>query len=244
MNMSYTNRFKDGINIAKEALENAIKDHMNAVDVGNKELDHQLNMQRQIVQLQSEWLLHTAKVYQSLEALTQQIDSRVFTHTVQTADDTAINTTSPTAHDMLTKIQQTISATNPTPRAVPKRSASVTSTQRLLTVLDDWEFTKAQQLVFQETTYNVRSYRDMYAIFFRTVFQLYGDDIERRLKTIINKRKKPFIIRDPSVFLVPIPVGEYFTEGNLSATAIRRNMAMIMEMYQLPIDSVKVFVTT
>lgn len=244
MNMSHANRFKDGINIAKDALENAIKDHMNAVDVGNKELDHQLHLQRQIVQLQSEWLLHTAKVYQSLEALTQQIDSRVITNAVQPVVDSAINTTSPTADDMLTKIQQTISATKPTPRAVPKRSAPATSAQRLLTVLDDWEFTKVQQLVFQETTSDVRSYRDLYAVFFEKLFRLYGDDIERRLKTIINKRKKPFIIRDPSVFLVPIPVGAYFTEGNLSATAIRRNMAMIMEMYQLPIDSIKILATT
>jgi hypothetical protein len=242
MHMSYANRFKDSINIAKEALENAIKDHMNAVDVGNKELDHQLNMQRQIVQLQSEWLLHTAKVYQALESLTQQIDSRVITNAAQPVVDSAVNTTSPTADDMLAKIQQTISATKPTPRAVPKRSVPATLTQRQLTVLDDWEFTKAQQLVFQETIYDVRSYRDMYAIFFRTMIQKYGDNVEQNLKTI--KRKKPFISGDPSVFLVPIPIGKNFTEGNLSATAIRRNMAMIMEMYQLPIDSVKILVTT
>ena len=244
MNMSHANRFKDGINIAKDALENAIKDHMNAVDVGNKELDHQLNMQRQIVQLQSEWLLHTAKVYQSLEALTQQIDSRVITNAVQPVVDSAINTTSPTADDMLAKIQQTISATNPTPRAVPKRSASVTSTQRLLTVLDDWEFTKAQQLVFQETVTNVRSYRAVYTIFLNKMFQLYGDDITNRLMNTFNKRKKPFVTKDSSILLFPISFGTYFIEGHLSATAIRRNMAMIMEMYQLPIDSVKVFVTT
>jgi hypothetical protein len=72
------------------------------------------------------------------------------------------------------------------------------------------------------------------------MFQLYGDDVEKKLTTIINKRKKPFIAKDTSSFLVPIPVGTYFTEGNLSATAIRRNMAMIMEMYHLPIDSVKI----
>ncbi len=194
--------------------------------------------------MQSEWLLHTAKVYQALESLTQQIDSRVITNAAQPVVDSAVNTTSPTADDMLAKIQQTISATNPTPRAVPKRSVPATLTQRQLTVLDDWEFTKAQQIVFQEATYDVRSYRDLYAVFFEKVFRLYGDDIERRLKTIINKRKKPFISRDPSVFLVPIPIGAYFTEGNLSATAIRRNMSMIMEMYQLPIDSVKILVTT
>jgi hypothetical protein len=242
--MSYANRFKEGINIAKEALENAIKDHMNTVDVGNKELDQQLHMQRQIVQLQSEWLLHTAKVYQSLEALTQQIDSRINTHTVQPIADSDSKTQSPTAHDMLAKIQQTINSTNSTPREVSKRSTSVTPSPQLLTVLDDWEFTKAQQLVFQDATYDVRSYRDMYAVFFKTMFQLYGDDVEKKLKTIINKRKKPFIAKDTSSFLVPIPVGTYFTEGNLSATAIRRNMAMIMEIHQLPIDSVKILATT
>lgn len=238
--MSHINRFKEGINIAKEALENAIKDHMNTVDVGNKELDQQLSIQRQIVQLQSEWLLHTAKVYQSLESLTQQIDSQINTHTIQPIADSDIKTQSPTAHDMLAKIQQTINSTNSTPREASKRSTPVTSSPQLLTVLDDWEFTKAQQLMFQETTYDVRSYRDMYAVFFKTMFQLYGDDVEKKLKTIINKRKKPFIAKDTSSVLVPIPVGTYFTEGNLSATAIRRNMAMIMEMYHLPIDSVKI----
>lgn len=235
--MSYTNRFKEGINIAKEALENAIKDHMNTVDVGNKELDQQLSIQRQIVQLQSEWLLHTAKVYQALEDLSRQTTNHVRddkTPVTNISGNRTISSISP--DEMLAKIQRTIQSQH--------ESTPVSTTQRSLTLIDDWEFTKIEQFIFQNVKYDVRTYRDLYTLFLRTMVQSYGDEFENRLQPIANMRKKPFITKNPAVLIAPISISTFFVESNLSANAIRRNIAMIIDIFQLPLDSVRIVVTS
>ncbi|MBM4414313.1 MAG: hypothetical protein FJ040_12825 [Chloroflexi bacterium] len=233
--MSHANRFKEGINIAKEALEHAIKDHMNTVDVGNKELDQQLHMQRQIVQLQSEWLLHTAKVYQSLEDLSQQTPNHIrrdTTPATNTLENRSISSVS--SDEMLAKIQRTIQSQH--------ESIPVSTAQRELTLNDDWEFTKIEQFIFQNVKYDVRTYRDLYTLFLRTMVQSYGDEFENRVQPIVNKRKKPFITKNPAVLIAPISISTFYVESNLSANAIRRNMAMIIDIFQLPLNSIRIVV--
>lgn len=235
--MSHINRFKEGINIAKEALENAIKAHMNTVDVVDKELDQQLSIQRQLVQLQSEWLLHTAKVYKALEDLSRQTTNHVRddkTSVTNISGNRTISSISP--DEMLAKIQRTIQSQH--------ESTPVSTAQRSLTLTDDWEFTKIEQFIFQNVKYDVRTYRDLYTLFLRTMVQSYGDEFENRVQSIGNKRKKPFITKNPTVLIAPISISTFFVESNLSANAIRRNIAMIIDIFQLPLDSVRIVVTS
>jgi hypothetical protein len=236
--MSHANRFKEGINIAKEALENAIKEHMNAIDVGSQGIDQQLSMQQHIVQLQREWLLHTAKVYQALEDLSQQTANHVRRDTTPAKNKLSNRTISSVSPDeMLAKIQRTIQSQH---ESIP---VPVSTAHRELTLNDDWEFTKIEQFIFQNTKYDIRTYRDLYAVFLRTMVHLYGDGFENQMQSIVNKRKKPFITKDPSVLIAPISISTFFVESNLSANAIRRNMAMIIDIFQLPLDSVRIVVT-
>lgn len=159
--------------------------------------------QQALITKAKQWQLISQELFSEIKRLAGNDDSEVTELDTQQA--------------VIEKVQQMI---DPAPRSLPT-----------LTVDDSWEYTSPLKYSIFGIEYSATNYRMLYTQILIFMAERYPNEFVHRCNTVEGGRKRKFMSRLVTDFIVAIPVAGVYFEGNLSANAIRANIIKLFELF-------------
>lgn len=185
-------------------------------------------VQHQITESHQRWLEASMQLYQSVIAAYEiNAHDPAPTHAVIPEP---LPMPPPTVHPILQRISQVAHSTKQTHSPTNDTQQAGRHTLKLE---DDWQYTKPKMLLFAGQEYVVTGYRDMYQTLLLQIYKMHAQDFVSVLNRAKKRGTRPFVSADPQDFLVAVPVGPVFVEGNLSANAIRNCIQVIVHAFRI-----------
>jgi hypothetical protein len=232
MDVSMT-EFTNAVTQIRSMVQRYLRDVSNHIDhvapVDFERAQTLINVQRQIIERHQQWIESTAQLHASM------VQSKVL---LDLDSGSVVEPHDDVSHPILDRLR------NPDSRDVRRHTLvrpSESTTHRRLTLADSWMHSRPTGFSFAQHEYMTTSYRELYRIIVRAMFEMRTDVFVKTLLNIPGGRTRPFASTNESDFLVAIQVDTIYVEGNLSADTIRNNLKTIMQRLDIA-DSLVVIV--
>lgn len=232
MDVSMT-EFTNAVTQIRSMVQQYLRDVSNQIDsvapVDFERAQKLIAVQRQIIEQHQLWIESTAQLHASM------MQSKVL---LDLDSGSVVESHGDVSHPVLERLR------NPDSRDLRKRTRVQTptnTTQKQLTLADSWMHSKPIGFSFAQHEYMTTSYRELYRILLREIFEMHADVFVKTLLNIPGGRIRPFASTNESDFLIAIQVDTIYVEGNLSADTIRNNLKTIMQRFDIS-DSLVVIV--
>jgi hypothetical protein len=200
------NQFAEGTQQATQAVSELISIMNSTIDPADfTAVAKNIQAQQELIQKAQQWQLMSQELFVALQRYAR--------------DDGVI--TKPVHHEntVMDKVKQMI---DPTSKSMPT-----------LTIEDSWEYTAPVKFVFFGVEHAATNYRVLYTQILTLFAEKYPNEFVQKCRTIEPGRKRKFVSNVVTDFIVAIPIGGVYFEGNLSANAIRSNIRKLCGMFDV-----------